>query len=182
MYRKEIIMSSGTAFCRDLTTRYCIGNGIDIGAGGDPVIPTAVQIDLPEPEFSRYGHAFPVSIVPQFRSRDWHRNLPFKDATLDFVYSSHLLEDYNEWEELLKEWIRVIKPGGHILILVPDKVKFNEAVRRTGGGNAAHKHEFRVGELSEWFKKNTHFEILYDDIAGGSLNIDWNIAFIAKKP
>jgi len=37
---------SETSKCRSRLARYCVGAGIDIGAGGDPIVPTAVIVDL----------------------------------------------------------------------------------------------------------------------------------------
>ena len=40
--------------------------------------------------------------------------LPFESNTFDLVYSSHVLEHFhrNETLNVLKEWFRVLKPGG----------------------------------------------------------------------
>lgn len=49
-------------------------------------------------------------------------NLKFKDNTVDLIYASHVLEyfDINEVKKLLREWRRVLKPGGVLRIAVPD--------------------------------------------------------------
>ena len=47
----------------------------------------------------------------------------FADNTFSEVYASHIVEhlDYmNELEPTLKDWLRVIEPGGKIYISVPD--------------------------------------------------------------
>ena len=48
--------------------------------------------------------------------------LPFLDETVDYVYSSHLLEHLfrDDAEELLKDVYRVLKRGGRVRICVPD--------------------------------------------------------------
>ena len=47
--------------------------------------------------------------------------LKFKDNTFDLVYASHILEHFNKIKVLkvLKEWVRVLKPGGVLRISVP---------------------------------------------------------------
>jgi predicted SAM-dependent methyltransferase len=47
--------------------------------------------------------------------------LPFNDNTFKLVYSSHVLEHFPRTETLciLKEWVRVLKPGGLLRISVP---------------------------------------------------------------
>jgi len=48
-------------------------------------------------------------------------SLPFFDASLDFVASSHVLEHVANPVKALVEWHRVLKPGGIANIVVPDK-------------------------------------------------------------
>jgi predicted SAM-dependent methyltransferase len=45
-----------------------------------------------------------------------------KDASVDFIYSSHILEHYGrtEFMNVLREWHRVLKVGGTLRISVPD--------------------------------------------------------------
>ncbi len=47
----------------------------------------------------------------------------FAENSIDEIYASHILEHLGYQEELpkaLKEWYRVIKPGGKVMISVPD--------------------------------------------------------------
>ena len=41
------------------------------------------------------------------------------DRSLDFVFSSHVLEHLSEPERALKEWQRVLKPGGVLFLYLP---------------------------------------------------------------
>ena len=43
-------------------------------------------------------------------------NLPFKDNTLDFVFTSHVLEHFYDPIKALQEWYRIIKIGGYVFI------------------------------------------------------------------
>lgn len=45
--------------------------------------------------------------------------LPFKDNSYDFIVSSHVLEHFWDPIKALNEWMRVIKPGGYIFMIVP---------------------------------------------------------------
>jgi predicted SAM-dependent methyltransferase len=47
--------------------------------------------------------------------------LPFENESFDLVYSSHVLEHFhrNETLNVLKEWVRVLKPDGILRISVP---------------------------------------------------------------
>jgi SAM-dependent methyltransferase len=75
--------------------------------------------------FVRFG------ILPDMYRPDWPRNLvlhdcrrrlPFKDESVDYVYTSHLLEHLKRFEaaRLLRECYRVLKPKGYMRIVVPD--------------------------------------------------------------
>jgi len=46
-------------------------------------------------------------------------DLPFKDGTLDYVLSSHVIEHFFDPVKALREWHRVIKRGGYIFIIAP---------------------------------------------------------------
>ena len=48
-------------------------------------------------------------------------DLPFKSNTLDYVLSSHVIEHFFDPVKALREWHRVIKPGGYIFIIAPHK-------------------------------------------------------------
>ena len=48
--------------------------------------------------------------------------LPYQNETADEVYASHVLEHIARAETIntLREWVRVLKPGGILRVAVPD--------------------------------------------------------------
>ena len=56
---------------------------------------------------------------------DAGKPLPFEDNTFDLVYASHVLEHipWYKVEEVVKEWVRILKPGGVLEVWVPDGLK-----------------------------------------------------------
>jgi predicted SAM-dependent methyltransferase len=125
---------SETSKCRARLAPYCTGFGVDLGFGGDPITPHAVRVDFGTP-YTAVG-AQPVQLGGDCSRLHW-----FRDGVLDFVYSSHVLEDFDDTEAVLREWIRVLKPGGRLVLFCPDEQRFRAHCARTGQSyNPHHKH------------------------------------------
>jgi predicted SAM-dependent methyltransferase len=54
--------------------------------------------------------------------------LPFKEGSVDSIWSSHTLEHapHGKIVDTLREWLRVLRPGGRAIVQVPD---FNYVAR-----------------------------------------------------
>ena len=56
------------------------------------------------------------------------RKLPYEDGTADEILSVHVIEHFYLWEvpDILKEWHRVLRPGGKLILECPclNKVLF----------------------------------------------------------
>jgi SAM-dependent methyltransferase len=168
---------SETAKYLHLTAGFCWGCGVDIGSQGSGVVPWAFNFDLPPDEFAFYNSGNQPRGPIQLRG-DAHK-LPFDSDSLAFVYSSHLLEDFLDWEPVLREWVRVIKPGGYLIILVPDKELWAAALAKGQPPNCAHTHESHVGELT------AHMEHLpikpMIDRLTNCFEGDYSILFVGEK-
>lgn len=126
--------ASETSKCRARLLPFCTGYGVDLGFGGDPISAQAIRVDSPRP-YADTGGA-PVQLGGDATKLHW-----FRDGVLDYVYSSHLLEDFPDTEGVLREWLRVLKPGGNLIIFCPDEPVYREHCRRTGQMyNEHHKH------------------------------------------
>ncbi|GAB4196580.1 MAG: hypothetical protein OHK0022_14240 [Roseiflexaceae bacterium] len=129
------VYPSETSKCRARLAPFCTGYGLDLGFGGDPISPTAIRVDMPRP-YTRMGDQ-PVQLGGDARDLRW-----FRDGVLDFVFSSHLLEDFEDTEPVLREWLRVLRPGGRLVLFCPDEQRFREHCRATGHPyNPHHKQE-----------------------------------------
>src|SRR5689334_10588480 len=91
-------------------TRYFVGHGIDIGAGTDTLC--------------QYSEQFPLMMgcrAWDLKDGDAQLLESVADNSLDFVHSSHCLEHMRDPLEALQNWLRVLKPGGHAVVTVPDE-------------------------------------------------------------
>jgi SAM-dependent methyltransferase len=126
--------ASETSKCRASLAPFCVGVGLDVGYGGDPITPTAICLDLPQ-AYGHYGRS-PQHIQGDARSLHW-----FADGALDYVYSSHVLEDFEDTSAVLEEWLRVIRPGGRLVLFLPDEPTYRAVCQRDGKlPNVHHVH------------------------------------------
>ena len=60
--------------------------------------------------------------IQKIMIRDVREKLPFNDCSVDFVYSSHLIEHLrkDEAKEVLEECFRILKSGGLVRLSIPD--------------------------------------------------------------
>jgi SAM-dependent methyltransferase len=77
------------------------------------------------PFFSEINHRFGFFVTNWDKDiliHDLRKDFPWKDNSVDIIYSSHTLEHFSKQEGLffLKECYRVLKSEGIIRILVPD--------------------------------------------------------------
>jgi predicted SAM-dependent methyltransferase len=149
---------SETSKCRARLATYCIGYGIDLGFGGDPITPFAIRMDLPQP----YAYTGDYSVQLGGRAEDlvW-----FRDNVLDFLYSSHLLEDYVDTDAVLKEWLRVLKPGGRIIIFCPDEQVYRRHCAATGQAyNTHHVHDsFSLSFVKSCFARIGQTKVIHEN-------------------
>jgi predicted SAM-dependent methyltransferase len=132
--RTRLLHPSETSKCRVRLAPYCLGNGVDLGVGSDPITESAIRVDMPQP----YSPGLlPVQLAGDARNLTW-----FADGVLDYVYSSHLLEDFEDTKSVLIEWLRVLRPGGRLIIFCPDEQIYRAHCKRTGQTyNEHHKHD-----------------------------------------
>lgn len=87
-------------------------------------------------EIQMYGDCLRVDIVCP------GDDLPFKDNVWDFVISSHVIEHFYDPVKTIKEWLRVVKPGGYVYMIVPHKQRTFDAPRpRTTLAEIIQNHE-----------------------------------------
>jgi SAM-dependent methyltransferase len=69
------------------------------------------------------------------------------------VHSSHCLEHTVNPAEALQNWFRVLKAGGHLIMLVPDEDLYEMGVFPSSN-NSDHKWTFTLWKASSWCDKS----------------------------
>lgn len=137
---------SETDMCRERLAPYCKGLGLDMGFGGSAIKPDSLTFDQQSP-YTNVGGDRQIL-------RGHCRDLSFIcDGVLDYVYSSHLLEDfyYSQVVDILREWSRVLRSGGVIVTYCPDQAVYARHCRMTGQPyNLAHiEPDFSLSTFKE---------------------------------
>jgi predicted SAM-dependent methyltransferase len=73
----------------------------------------------------------------------------FEDGSIEMIYASHVLEHFHygvgdELMNTLREWFRVLEPGGHLLISVPNLRTLCELYGRPDLGPEDRYHLMRI--------------------------------------
>lgn len=107
--------------------KYVRDPGIDIGCAYAPGHPADALNDT----FRRYdilygdGDAQLMADVP--------------DETFQTVYASHILEHLNDPVEAIRNWYRILKPGGYLIIVVPHAALYEKQYTLPSRWNADHR-------------------------------------------
>lgn len=116
---------------------YTRGRGLDLGAGPYITFPHFIRLDN-EADEALFGR----SARPDIRVDTCESLALFATASMDFVFSSHLLEhiDFAKVRAALNEWMRVIKKGGHLILYVPA----DDLYPKVGESGANPDHKWNV--------------------------------------
>jgi SAM-dependent methyltransferase len=76
-------------------------------------------VDISEPTVIQARAAFPGGVLRCAVSDV--RELPFRNASFDAIYSMGTIEHFDETEHAVEEMARVLKPGGRAIIGVPNR-------------------------------------------------------------
>ncbi len=124
-YPKFQTTGNASRFIMPVAVELCKGVGYDIG-GNRPewCLPGAIQID---PVINgKDGNALPETLV-------------------DYIFSSHCLEHFNNWVTGLEHWASRLKQGGLLLLYLPD---YSQEYWRPWN-NRKHKHIMNPGHIAD---------------------------------
>lgn len=122
--------------------RYFVGEGIDIGGKPDPL--------------ALYQEFFPL--MRAIKTWDWEDgDAQFMEGvpteSFDFLHSSHCLEHLVDPAVGLANWFRVVKPGGYLIITVPDEDLYEQG-EFPSTFNRDHKWSFTIFKKKSWSERS----------------------------
>lgn len=185
--------------------------GIDIGCGTNRLGMEVLAIDANP--LRKYAHA---DIVHDCKDIEINKEVrfngltyTFKNNELDFIFSSHCLEDFDDIPSVFRNWWRKLKVGGLMILFLPDMEPCDcklcqspeqkelrkaqgmsarywtlEDYKNTGKGNPSHRtnvgKQFMTDMLQMFAEKNQiKYEILQMDTIPH--NESCSIDFVIKK-
>lgn len=129
---------------------YTRGKGIDLGCGPKKAYPHFIGVDS-----CKDTELFGIEMKPDVVCKD-ASDLDFiEEQSLDFIFSSHLLEHIEDHRAALANWWSKIKTGGHLVLYLPHADLYPRI--GTDGSNPDHKHDFTgadildaMGDIGSW--------------------------------
>jgi len=124
---------------------YTRGHVLDLGSGPFTPFPHFIAMDKKE-QYTLEGKTWSPNIVGDATDLS---KLP-AGVKFDAVFSSHLLEHLKNPQQVLMDWWRVIKVGGHLVLYLPHK-EFYPNVGEPGA-NEDHLHDFLPTDIIEFMR------------------------------
>ncbi len=116
---------------------YTQGEGLDIGCGQWKLWHSSVGIDQSGRAANINGNVERLKLVAS--------------ESVDYVFSSHCLEDLEDTAAVLAEWWRVVKVGGNLVLYLPHAEHYPNIGHKHG--NPAHKHDFMPEDIVKAMQK-----------------------------
>ena len=134
--------------------RYTRGMGLDVGCGRAKGFPHFIGVD-------QNLQMQKTILDPDIMVMDGTKLPMFASGSMDFVFSSHMLEHVVDPKAALAEWWRVIKTGGHLCLYLPHK-DFYPNVGKPGA-NPDHKHDFLPADIEAILAKIGSWDLLRNE-------------------
>ncbi|MCV0393725.1 MAG: class I SAM-dependent methyltransferase [Nitrosopumilus sp.] len=148
----------------NLVIKYTKGVGIEVGCGLNKIHTSAIGINKVLTE-NDYGYPFGTQIQSEGDNLPW-----FRDNSLDYVFSSHCLEHIVDSKKALREWTRVLKKEGYLVLILPHKNYFPNIGQPNA--NPDHKHDFLPEDVKKMIDEIGKYEIISIDTLHDNLKKD----------
>jgi len=122
--------------CRYRVVHLCKGVGLDLSAGEDKIVPSAIGVG---------PHPAP-NVNLQLDLTANHALSLFASGSMDYVFDAGRLGNYQTWTDILAEWWRIVRPGGYLILYEQDP----EYYPRCGTPGAAPERRHDLDWRSVW--------------------------------
>lgn len=149
----------------DLIRERIIGDKIlDLGCGANKTVPNAIGVDLIKVD------EVIETLAGQLSEADVHadvsQKLPFEDGIADTIIARHIFEHLIDSVTVLREWNRLLRSGGRLIIAVP-----NNEIANYIPLNIEHVHGFNKESIKSLMEA-TGYKVI-EQLDGGN-----NISFV----
>ena len=154
--------------------RWTRGRGLDVGCGPNKAFPHMIGVDNGT-DIQLFGHQF----KPDVWIDDAADLRLFGTESMDFVFSSHVLEHipFDKVVKCLKEWLRVIKVNGYLVMYLPDETLYPKVGEP--GANPDHKWNVSYKLLVELMEKAGHWDLV--DWQRRDQGTEYSLFFVFQK-
>jgi predicted SAM-dependent methyltransferase len=164
---------------------YARGKVLDLGCGPNKLVDSTECIGV---DSCKDNTLFNIQFKPDVKCDVEDLSL-FASGTIDTVFSSHVLEhiDFIKIPSVLREWMRVIKVGGFLVLYLPDEAQYPKCEEPARGiymseayCNPDHKWNINYSRVIEVMEKIgfnwdlVHFEQCSSDD-------EYSLFFVFKK-
>ncbi|MGH7605411.1 MAG: methyltransferase domain-containing protein [Gemmatimonadaceae bacterium] len=178
MWRQEDPQGNESAKVRFDLVPYMHGRILDLGCGVQKVFPIAIGID------NRIdAKLFGIEVKPDIAVDSCERMPWLADDAADATFSSHLLEHIADYQAALKEWWRVTKTDGHLILYLPNN---EDAVESGGypkmgehGANPDHKWDVSYERVVEAMKSVGSWDLV--EFEKRNQGQEYSLLFVFRK-
>jgi len=129
--------------------KFVKGPGLDVGGGKDPLDP-ANFLHWDYYWTTKKNSIGAYDLIPgHLEGRDAQTLLGLEDESFMTVYASHILEHLEDPIIALKNWWRVLKKGGHLIVCIPHRDLYEKKKTKPSLWNP-HTREGGGGHLTFW--------------------------------
>lgn len=152
---------------------YTRGRGLDLGCGPHKTYPHFIGVDNNIDE-----QLFGIKANPDIRVESCDKLDLFATNSFDFVFSSHLLEHfpYEKVPAILKEWMRVIKHNGYLVLYVPDEDEYPKVGEE--GANPDHKWNVNYQKVIDAMQ-DSYWDLV--DFQKRNQDTEYSLYFVFQK-
>ena len=148
-------------FNRYINKRYLTGVGMEVGPGENPIATSKNTVFL-EKFVNNYDLLFPKANKKKFIDGT-AEDIPATENSFDFIVSAHCLEHCIDPIKVLKEFKRVLKPNGTMVLILPHCERtFDKGRRISSLSSHIDDHKNKVSRENYLETKGKYYDVFED--------------------